>query len=440
MLGRRQPLDVAEQRVGLGHRPELDERVRRDRGVAQPAVAVVPVADAADLLRQARRGGGQDRAALLVAEAAQRERAARDLVAAERGQAQPVEPAAPGALRALAALGLRRRVRREAVAAAAQLEHVGTPALDARPGHLLDAVVLDLPGQARRVERDRIGGAEHLHAVGSDPQRDRRAAEVGARGELDDRLGAAFQHAHEPHAPVGIAAVEVVLDDQPRPARLERERARDVALRRRRTLVRGPHGERAGRPAAHQLGEQRRAVGSRVAQPGDARVGRHERDRVAVGEHRVALDRHGVGARQPFAAALDQARQQARDVVGAIDAELGERRAAADLDAEIGSGEAAERVLVGHVVADEDRGRGADLVADRIERVALVGLDDGELDHLLALAGMHARQPRRALAHRVERGRGVLLAMPAGSAAPRPRACARPSRPVAARRWRAARR
>ena len=57
----------------------------------------------------------------------------------------------------------------------------GPPALDARAGHLLDAVVLDLPGEPRRIERDGIGGAEHPNAVGADAQRDRRAPEVRSR-------------------------------------------------------------------------------------------------------------------------------------------------------------------------------------------------------------------------------------------------------------------
>ena len=173
--------------------------------------------------------------------------------------------------------------------------------------------------------------------------------------------------------------------------------------------MRGPHGERSRRPAAHELREERGAVGPRVTEPGDACIGRHERDGVAVGEHRVALDRDGVGAGEPLAAALDEAREQARDVVRLLDAELREGDARADLDAEVGAGQAAEGVLVGHVVADEDRGGGADLMAQGIERVALVGLDDGELDHLLALARVHAGQQRRARTHGVAGGHAVRL-------------------------------
>ena len=45
----------------------------------------------------------------------------------------------------------------------------------------------------------------------------------------------------------------------------------------------------------------------------------------------------------------------------------------------------------------------------RVEREALVGLDHGELDHLLALARMHAGQLRRALAHGRASAAAVLL-------------------------------
>ena len=50
-----------------------------------------------------------------------------------------------------------------------------------------------------------------------------------------------------------------------------------------------------------------------------------------------------------------------------------------------------------------------DLVAQGVERVALVGLDDRQLDDLLALARVHARQPRGALSHGRQGRGGVLL-------------------------------
>ena len=209
-LGLRQAIDVAEQRIRLGGRSELDQRDRREGGVAQPAVAVVPVAHAADLLRQARGRGGHDGTRRLMAEGTQGQRAALDLGPRERRKTQALEPAAPCLLRALAALGLGRGVGREAVAAAAQLDHVGPVAHDVRSGARVHAVVLDLPLEPRRVERDGIGSAQHDDAVGLGAQADRSAAEVGSRRELEDRLGAALEHAHEADAAVGLAAVEVI--------------------------------------------------------------------------------------------------------------------------------------------------------------------------------------------------------------------------------------
>ena len=59
--------------------PRSTSDARGHRRVAQPAVAVVPVAHAAELLGQRGRRGGEDRARRPVAEAAQRQRAAQHL-------------------------------------------------------------------------------------------------------------------------------------------------------------------------------------------------------------------------------------------------------------------------------------------------------------------------------------------------------------------------
>ena len=83
------PVDPVQERLGLGERAEVDEHARRHRGVAQPAVAVVPVADAAELLGQRRRRRGEDRPGRLVAEPAQRQRAADHLLPGDVGQPRP---------------------------------------------------------------------------------------------------------------------------------------------------------------------------------------------------------------------------------------------------------------------------------------------------------------------------------------------------------------
>src|ERR1700694_695075 len=54
----RQPV---EELLRLARESEMEERVERERGIAQPGVAVVPVARTADGLGEAGRGRGQNR-------------------------------------------------------------------------------------------------------------------------------------------------------------------------------------------------------------------------------------------------------------------------------------------------------------------------------------------------------------------------------------------
>ena len=315
-------------------------------------------------------------------------------------------------LGALAPLGLGRRVGREAVAAAAQLEHV-RPAVgrDERPRDGLDGPSSTIshvePG---RVQRDRVGRAEHDDAV-----RDGRAARsacgrsrAAARTRRPPRPCRSSTRTRRTR-PYGIAAVEVVAHDQAGPARLERERALDVALRGRRALVRRAHG--SDPPAWPPTSSAK--SGALSGRGWHIHVMRASGVTSATVLPSESIAWRSIGT--AFAPASQsrrvssEAREQAGDVLRVVHAQLGERLARADLDAEVGAGEAAERVLVGDVVADEDGRGGADLVADRIEREALVGLDDGELDHALALARVHAGQRRRAVAHGRQRGLPVLL-------------------------------
>ena len=75
-----------------------DQRLEGERGVAQPAVAVVPVALAAEVLGQRRRGRGDDAAGLLVGEQPQRQqRAVHDVgVRDVRAGARRSRPPRPG--------------------------------------------------------------------------------------------------------------------------------------------------------------------------------------------------------------------------------------------------------------------------------------------------------------------------------------------------------
>ena len=101
----------------------------------------------------------------------------------------------------------------------------------------------------------------------------------------------------------------------------------------------------------------------------------------------MIFDRDETCATEPLAAELGQQCEQLGDRVGIGNAVRGCGGAFADLDTDVGPAEGAEAILVGHVVAEEDNRRRADLVADRLQRRAFVGLDDGHLDDVVAGPG-----------------------------------------------------
>ena len=56
-----------------------------------------------------------------------------------------------------------------------------------------------------------------------------------------------------------------------------------------------------------------------------------------------------------------------------------------------------ECILVGHIVADEDDGVGAQHRAEPLQRPALVGVHHGQFDDALALAEVNAVEPARSV-------------------------------------------
>ena len=109
----------AAERRGLLGEAEPQQRVEGERGVADPRVAVVPVAAAAELLGEARGRGGDERARRPVRQELQRQRGTPDdlappsLVARRRDPAQPVVDRLVEQL-ARVVLGVRPRLRRPA--------------------------------------------------------------------------------------------------------------------------------------------------------------------------------------------------------------------------------------------------------------------------------------------------------------------------------------
>src|SRR2546428_7991159 len=68
--------DEVEEVVGLAREPKRVETPQHEGAVADPGVSIVPVALAADRLRQRGRGGGKERSRRAVSEALQRKGAA----------------------------------------------------------------------------------------------------------------------------------------------------------------------------------------------------------------------------------------------------------------------------------------------------------------------------------------------------------------------------
>ncbi len=92
-------LDDFEEPIEKFHcfvdRAQLHQRPRRQRGVTDPAVPIVPVADAPHELGQAGGRGGQDCAGGAVAERFEGERRSADQISFDIGQLETMSPVAP---------------------------------------------------------------------------------------------------------------------------------------------------------------------------------------------------------------------------------------------------------------------------------------------------------------------------------------------------------
>ena len=261
-------VDAAARSSRAAPRPRPASRARRARGghrrVAQPAVAVVPVADAAELLRQARRRGGQDRAGRLVAQRPERQRAAQRPPRSRppAGAASPTQ-SRHVLLGALPALGLGRRVRARCSSVPQRSSSTyGSPrrAVDARAGRR----------RARRRRRSPTSTPGAKSTIGSaepsthDAVAHRRAAAIGtcARSRVAartrrSRSAVPVKHAHQRRATAAVerragGAVEAV-GARSRPTSASRPSCvpGQVALAERRAAARRARrrSSPAGRPA-----------------------------------------------------------------------------------------------------------------------------------------------------------------------------------------------
>jgi hypothetical protein len=406
-------VDPAQERLRLGQRPQVDQRPRGHRGVADPAVAVVPVPDAADLLRQRGGGGGQDGAGRLVAESAQGEGAAQHQVTGDAGQFQRAGPVAPRLLDFGQPVADADRGVVQAVRAEPQL--AGDLAADGRevdggPGVEVAALRDDIPLDAGGEQRDRFGGTQHQQAVRHRLQARRDLPELRPWRELQPDPDVPGQRAHQRRVGASgeVGALQPVGDGQVGPAGLHGHRAGAVPLPERDAAAFRRDGEVPGRGAADEIGEDRRRVRPGVAQPADLGVRGDQGDGTAVRQHRVPLDRHRVLAVQPGAAGLQQQGEHPGAVQRLGDPVTGGGVARSDLDADVRSPQGREPVLVGDVVAEEQHRAGRQLGAQLVEGAALVGGQHRQLDHLLAVLDVHAGPGPRAGADRVDHGGGHL--------------------------------
>ena len=298
------PLDRIEQpREGgmyLHPQIEVDQRVERERRVADPCVAVVVVSAAADPLRKRRRRRRDDRPGRDIRQHAQGQGA--DDVVPVAFDAPSCEPAPPVVgrvgqppLRPLAAregdrlvLSRSQHERRDRV----------LPELE-RPRDL--RLVVMQVARVERVERERLVAGGHPHGVAqrcdcdvdlrlpcSGPQRHAPAHRHGAGHPLDapDELEPGQEPAVVEHDRVGdpdgaACGQERRLED----VRVARVSPLDAVLDLRLELE-GPAAVGVEEP-----GEDRRRIEARQREPVDRAVARHERESPAVSDRGVILDR-----------------------------------------------------------------------------------------------------------------------------------------------------
>ena len=278
----------------------------RERGVADPGVAVVPVALASGRLRERGRQRRDHAAGRRVHQPLQRQRRALQLAApAVIGEPAPLEPAAPGLgrvvdpLAGVAGVAGQARVvgpgqRAEGVFVAAEPPRAPDP-----------PVVVELEVHVGlEAERNPVDDRGRDAELGVEVPVDRPAPVVGAgladQLDLGMALGTVGEADEHPLRLEAVAAVagpdgvdeQRVADDDPaglgRPGRLDQVRPRLVAARDRHPLVRRePH--RPGAPVEDGAEDARR-VEPRQAHPLDRAVGGDEGPGLAVGQESVGAD------------------------------------------------------------------------------------------------------------------------------------------------------
>ena len=307
--------DELHELLGLPVEVQVVQRLQREGRVAQPRVAVVPVALASRRLGQRGRQRRDGRAGRHVGQPLDRERRALDRLApAVVGHRARVRASRASSTRSSPGGRWRRRCRSGACSSSAQesAQKTCSPwcstwrARTQSPSTPTAMSVCSLS-----VSPAPVASARWPSSADRPFGRDAAVVEDRFADQLDlDLAVEADRHAHEHVLGVFVGGRPRVRRDQIlAPARAERERvayrrpagrrrpgrqqrvgARLVDARGRHVDAERAEPERAGL-AVEQRAEHARRVEARHAQPVDRAVGRHQRARVAVGEKRVLGDR-----------------------------------------------------------------------------------------------------------------------------------------------------
>ena len=266
---------------------------QRQRGVAQPAVAIVPIALAADFLRQRRGRRGDDAAGRPVGERFQRDHGTADRVRPFAGRAALCRPSGPeffGRFQGRRGVEfLRQRLVRARIAQDKGNAFAAADGERADRGHVLACYM------HRRAQHHHVRPGDRAQRTVFQPRHPRH---YGAVAETQNEFG---MHCHlaacaddEPHD-LGMIVVERHEIDQRGGALVgletgfKDERARPITAGDARRLARR-HQPAAVVGGAEQRGKTRSRIKARPAQPVDRAVARNKRGAFAIADHGVIFD------------------------------------------------------------------------------------------------------------------------------------------------------